>query len=210
MVSVGIRRLHMAALLSAIMGCSGRLPALKPPKFDPVAAARAAMEQYNSNQDGIIQGAELENSPGISFSLDRIDTNRDGGATEDEIGKMIQEKWLDPGDGVMRVKCNVTLNRQPLDGATITFEPEQFLGNLVHPARGETRGGFATMSVAKEHMPHANARGVAPGLYFVRISKTVNGEELIPARYNTETTLGVEVASRASYMPGAVHFNLRK
>ncbi len=210
MVSIGIRRTHMVAVLLMSIGCSGRLPALKPPKFDPVAAAQAAMEQYDTNQDGIIQGAELENAPGIRFSLDRIDTNRDDGTTVDELSKMIQEKWLDPGDGVMRIKCNVTLNRWPLDEATITFDPERFLGDLVHPAMGETRDGFAAMSVGQEHMPHANARGVARGLYLVRISKAVNGKELIPPRYNTETTLGVEVASRASYMPGVVHFNLRK
>lgn len=210
MYSLEMRRLYMATLCSMIIGCSGRLPALKPPKFDPVAAAKAAMEQYDANQDGIIGGAELKDAPGISFSLDRIDTDRDDGVTEEEMSRMIQEKWVDPGDGVMRVKCDVTLNRQPLDGATITFEPEPFLGDLVHPAQGETRDGFATMSVAKEHMPHANARGVAPGLYLVRISKMVNGKELIPARYNSETTLGVEVASRASYMPGAVRFSLRK
>ena len=34
------------------------------------------------------------------------------------------------------------------------------------------------------------------------------GQELIPARYNTQTTLGLEVALRARYKPGAARFVL--
>jgi hypothetical protein len=33
------------------------------------------------------------------------------------------------------------------------------------------------------------------GLYNVRISKIVGGKETIPSKYNTETTLGQEVAN---------------
>jgi len=167
------------------------------------------MEQYDTNQDGIIRDQELKHAPGIQFVILRIDADKDGGVSSSEISQMIQEKWIDPGDGVMRVKCDVIFRRRRLDGATITFEPEQFLGDLIYPAMGITRDGFATMSVAEEHMPHPNARGVAPGLYLVRISKLVDGEETIPAKYNTKTTLGVEVASRASYMPGAIEFELK-
>jgi hypothetical protein len=36
--------------------------------------------------------------------------------------------------------------------------------------------------------------GLALGLYRIRVSKMVDGKETIPARYNTETTLGQEVS----------------
>jgi hypothetical protein len=36
--------------------------------------------------------------------------------------------------------------------------------------------------------------GVHFGLYKVRISKLSNGQETLPARYNTETELGQEVS----------------
>ena len=204
--------LIVIALTAATVGCRYRLPALKPPKFDPEATAVAALEQYDTDSDGRISGGELKAAPSISFALDRIDSDGDDEVTTVELARMIQEKWIDAGGGVIRVKAVVTLNRRELDGATITFEPEDFLGNVIHAATGVTdANGFAAMSMAPEHMPHKNVRsGVAPGLYLVRISKMVDDRELIPAKYNTETTLGVEVAMRASYMPGHVQFDLTK
>ena len=200
------------AVLLLLGGCRYRLAALKPPKFDPEAAATAAMDQYDANSDGEIDTTELKAAPSISFSLDRIDTNDDGSVTADEISTMIDEKWIKAGAGVMRVSVKVFLNRRELDGATVTFDPESFLGDVIHPATGITDdNGFAHMSMAAEHMPHENVRsGVLPGLYLVRISKEVNGKELVPSKYNTETTLGVEVAARASYMPGSARFDLKK
>ena len=202
----------LATLVILVAGCRYQLPALKPPKFDKEAASAAAMEQYDSNADGKIDKTELKSAPGISFSLDRIDTNENGEVTADEISDMIQEKWIDSGGGIMRVAVEVTLRNKPLSGATVTFEPEAFLGDVIHPATGETdETGYAAMSMALEHMPDENNRsGCKPGLYLVRISKEVDGKEIVPKKYNTETTLGVEVATRASYMPGAAQFNLRK
>ena len=111
----------------------------------------------------------------------------------------------------MRVKVLVTMNRRPLPGASITFEPETFLADKLHPAFGTTDDNcFAAMTVKPEHQQHENARGVAPGLYLVKISLEEDGKERLPKKYNEETTLGVEVAARASYMPGHVEFKLRK
>ena len=90
----------------------------------------------------------------------------------------------------------------------MTFEPEQFMGGAVHPASGVTQGGSARIDVADEHRPDPNAHGVQNGHYLVRISYKRGDEELIPAKYNTETTLGCEVAKRAAYMPGPVVFAL--
>lgn len=195
-----------------VIGCSSRLPTLKPPKFDPESAAKSAMAQYDADNDGKVDKAELKSAPGLSAALDRIDENGDGAVEAVELSTMIQEKWLDAKGGIIIVGVKVFMNNRPLDGATVTFEPEEFLGGVVHPATGLTDAdGFTPMELAKEHRPHENVRaGVAPGLYLVRISKEVNGKELIPAKYNEETTLGVEVAVRASYMPGSAEFRLRK
>lgn len=204
--------LVLTLVLVATTGCRYRLPALKPPKFDPEAAASAAMEAYDTNADGRIDKTELESAPAIRFSLGRIDSDDDDEVTAEELSRMIQEKWIDAGGGVMRVGVIVKLNRRPVSGATVTFEPEDFLGDVIHAASGETDSdGYAPMSMSEEHMPHENVRsGVSPGLYLVRISKEVNGKELIPAKYNTETILGIEVATRASYMPGPAQFDLKK
>ena len=47
------------------------------------------------------------------------------------------------------------------------------------------------------------------GFYRVRISKQVNGKEAIPARYNTSTTLGIEVAPDAYRFRGPMSFALK-
>ncbi len=209
-----MRHLMLFVITSCLLitGCRYQLPALRPPAFDPDGAAAAAMAQYDTNSDGKVDKSELKSAPGLKFSLERIDTDGDGAITAEEISAMIQEKWVDAGAGIMLVGAKVVYRGRTIDGVKITFEPEEFLGDVLHPATGETdMDGFASMSMAKEHMPHDNVRaGVSPGLYLVRISKEVDGKELIPKKYNTETTLGVEVAARASYMPGSVVFELRK
>lgn len=197
-------------LVLLVVGCSNRPPALMPPDFDPEDVGVAAIKQYDTDGDGLVGGDELNDAPSLNFALDRLDQDQDNHISAAEVTQLIEEKWQQDGAGVIRIKCVVELNGTPLDGATVTFDPEEFLGEgIVHPASGVTRAGLATLSVATENLVHPNARGVAPGLYLVRISKIVNGEETIPARYNTATTLGVEVARRASYMPGSIDFELR-
>ena len=204
--------LSLVAALIVMSGCRYKLARVMPPAFDPDAAAEAAMQQYDANSDGQVDKSELKSAPGLNAVVDRIDENDDGSVTAEELSTMIQEKWIEDGAGVHLVGAKVLLNRRPLEGAVITFEPEEFLGDVVFTATGETDvDGFAAMSVAQENLPHKNIRaGVLPGLYIVRISKEVNGKEIVPKKYNTETTLGVEVASRAAYMPGSAVFELRK
>ena len=205
------RRACVVACLLLILGCSSRLPTLKPPKFDPESASAAAMEQYDENGDGKIDKDELKLAPGINSSKEEIDGNNDGAITADELATLIQERWLDAKGGIMRVAVEVSYRGRPLHGATITLEPEPFLADVLKGASGETDdNGYAPLAMAPEDMPHKNVRsGAAPGLYLVRISKEVDGEELLPAKYNTATTLGMEVAMRASYSPGPCVFKLK-
>ena len=50
--------------------------------------------------------------------------------------------------------------------------------------------------------------GIYVGLYRVRISKKVNGKETLPARYNTETELGREIATNIRDSRGNIMFHL--
>ncbi len=210
MRAVGLNLIAAYLMLVAVYGCSNRPPTLKPPKFDGEDAGIAAMKQYDTDGDGVVGGDELNHAPSLNFALDRLDEDQDDCISAAEVTRLIDDKWKQDAAGVIRIKCVVELDGKPLDGATVTFDPENFLGEgIVYPASGVTRAGLTTLSVATENLVHPNARGVAPGLYLVRISKVVDGEETIPARYNTATTLGVEVARRASYMPGSVNFELR-
>jgi hypothetical protein len=192
----------------AVVGCSGRPAAISPPDIDPDKLAAAAVEQYDQNGDAVIDGQELESAPSLRFSRERIDANRDGKILPDEIAQFAQQHWIDSPVGIVRVHCVVNFKGRPLDGATVTLEPENFMQGAVSPASGVTRGGTAALDVSDEARPHPNAHGAQTGLYLVRISKVVNGKETIPAKYNDQTVLGCEIARRASYMPGPIVFNL--
>jgi hypothetical protein len=111
---------------------------------------------------------------------------------------------------VINGTCKVTYKNRPLEGATVTFDPETFLGPSFQPCSGETdeRG---EAFVTRQADPDAIA-GIYLGFYRVRITKDKkNGEELLPAKYNTETTLGFEanndVPDDASY--SNIEFKLR-
>jgi hypothetical protein len=72
----------------------------------------------------------------------------------------------------------------------VTFTPEKCLGADYKPTSAVTdRRGNCSPPGDDPHYP-----GLHPGIYRVTISKIVGGRELLPARYNTATELGKEVA----------------
>jgi hypothetical protein len=100
------------------------------------------------------------------------------------------------GTGMTALRCTVTLDGRPLPGAKVVFEPEPFLGDEIKTAFSNTNEfGDAGPSIPPEDRPAPNLPGgINFGLYKVRITKDVNGKESLPAIYNTDTTLGYEVA----------------
>ena len=55
--------------------------------------------------------------------------------------------------------------------------------------------GTASPTIPKDQRPSADwPAGIQLGLFRVRISKKVDGVEKIPAKYNTDTTLGMQIA----------------
>ena len=68
--------------------------------------------------------------------------------------------------------------------------PERFMGPAVKPARATTDPG-GDFRLKTEGI---KLIGAQPGIFRIAISKKdESGNETIPARYNTETTLGVEL-----------------
>lgn len=193
------------AIVLLLVSCSGRPGRVAPPNY-ATHAGNAAIERYDANGDGAIAGEELEATPGLKASLQQVDGDGDGRLTAQEIDARIQS-WRDSRVAEMPVSCVVNLDGQPLAGAKVQFEPEPFLGAQVPPAVATTdEGGSASASMAEDALADPRYPGMACGWYRMRIT---GGNQTIPPRYNTETTLGCEVAVNAHWeSDGALLINL--
>ncbi len=180
--------------LVAIAGCSDGPP--PPPRFriDPQQAAREALKLYDTNGDDTLDAKELKASPPLRELLENLKV-RPGGHPDsltavDVAGRL--DEWLKAPATLMPGTATVYLDGKPLEGATVTFEPEPFLGPSYHSHQGQTDayGTFVLDPELKDFPGH-----IYVGLYRVRISKKVNGKETLPTRYNTATELGRELAT---------------
>jgi hypothetical protein len=159
--------------------------------------AARAIKQYDKNGDGALDAAELERCPGLKTLLkspgDKV--------TAEQIAERLS-KMMDARFPRMTVTCRVFLNEEPLEGAVVRLVPEQFMGDGYQPAVGTTNKNGTT--VVKAEGPNED---VLCGYYRIEVSKKNSaGGETVPARYNTSTTLGCEVAPD---MRGAVLVKLQ-
>jgi EF hand len=167
-------------------GCSGGVSV---PPVSPAAVGAQALAEYDKNGDGFLDAGELERCPALKQSFKALDQDGDGRLSAREIADRVQS-YLDSRVALTAVTCRVLLNNRPLEGVTVTFEPEKFMGPGVKPASGVTDStGAARLQAEGEGFPGAHF-----GFYRVRISKKDGaGQETIPARYNTQTILGREI-----------------
>lgn len=183
-----------AIALAFTVGCSGSPGALYPPRVNAASAAKAALRESDRDGDGKLSKQEWSASPVLAAVAKRYDTNGDSMLDVAEIRQGIEE-WQANAVGPRSVSFTVRLDGRPLPGATVRLVPASFFGPDVKEASDETGpngGGHLTM--APEDMPkHApKIPLVQPGLYRVEIRHPSRN---VPARYNTETTLGIEITS---------------
>lgn len=195
--------LPLLLMLPIAVGCSKHPAGPEGPEITAEGVGQRALEQLDKNGDGQLDKQELKASPGLQSALERFDTSGDGKLTADEISARVQV-WLDSGTTIMSGNTIVTMGGAPLDEAQITYEPEPFLGPAFKPGSGTTN----QQGVARMQGQDANFPGVYIGLYRVKISKQAGGNEMIPGRYNEETTLGVEIAEDFYPEDGMVRFDL--
>src|SRR5215207_10133479 len=193
--SMPTRLTFFLMFLATTISCRRGPARVKQPSIDASSAGKLAIEQYDTNQDGKVAGAELEKAPSLKAALPRLDTDGDGGVSADEVAARVNA-WKDMKTGMTSVRAHVTLDGQPLAGAQVIFEPEPFLGDQVKPATGTTNQfGDVAPVIAKEDRANPTLPGgVHFGLYKVRFSKEANGKETIPAKFNKDTIIGQEVS----------------
>ena len=176
--------------LLASLGCSAGGKRVAPPDFSPEDAAKQAMATYDKNGDGALDAKELEQCPPLKSALKSFDKNGDGRISTAELIERFNF-YKESEVGLNGISLQVMLDNQPLEGAQVTFVPEKFLGSGIKPATGVSDAqGVVDLSTEGEDVP-----GVHCGLFRVEVSKKgPGGKELLPARYNTRTVLGCEVA----------------
>lgn len=182
------------ATLLAI-GCSGQPARVKPPKLNASQAGKLAMQQYDSNGDGIVAGKELDEAITLKAALANLDENGDGGVSAEEVAKRV-ETWQESRASVMSFTCRVLRNGRPATNVKVLFEPETFLGDNLKPSSGVTNFAGETMpEVAAEDLPNDDyPAGTQMGLYKVRITNSDGSSSGIAAKYNKQTILAQEVA----------------
>ena len=191
----------------AVVGCGSKAPTAIQPMEVASDAGHRAIEKYDANKDGVLDYNELAKAPGLRSGLARIkklgtfrgpkpseSQLKDLKISADEIDARIKE-WKEHGSGRITVSCRVFRKKggakpQPIADAEVQFVPEDFLGPGLTTGTGTTdKGGVAGIAQPSRGGDDP-AIGVCPGFYSVKITK---GNE-IPAKYNTETTLGVEIS----------------
>ena len=170
-----------------VIGCT-KAP-VKAPSIDPANSAVLAIAEYDANDDGMIDKTEAKKS-----ALDPKkgwDSDGDGAISAEEIQTRL-EKYESMRPGLQSLACTVMFRGKELPDATVTFEPESFLGEAVTMGEGTTDSYGSTEiispDIAKED---PTLRGVRCGLYKVKIT---HPKLDIPKRYNEDTTLFFELS----------------
>ena len=202
-----MRYLSWIALVGLIAGCSSNPDRIVPPTIDAAQAGKDAITEYDKNGNGQLDGAELDSVPGIKAALAKVDKDSDKQVSAEEITQRINV-WKEDQTGIMSLSCRVILDGKPLEGADIVFVPEKFLGPHLKLAKGKTGpGGTAMCTINDPDLAAKRLQGAQCGFYRVEIS---GGPKSIPAKYNTSTTIGEEVAPDADWVKsGSLVFELK-
>jgi hypothetical protein len=187
----GVHLVVLVALLALVSGGCGSLttPEVKAPKVDAQSAAAEAIRLYDKDQDANLNEAELAACPAITIA--RYDANRDRRVSQEEIAQRLQQIYA-AGIGVMEVHGSVTRGGRPLEGATVKFVPEPFLGDAIQPASGTTdASGAVNPTIPVDQLPQ-NLRGVSlmqAGLYRVEIEHpSLSGAANKPLGFEVDPT----------------------
>jgi EF hand len=197
------RLLATLLLIVAPLACGPRdEKRMEQPALSPEAVARQALDEYDTNKDGVLSGEELDRCAALKNSMEWLDTNKDGKLSAEEIAERIRF-YQESKVALLTVVCQVTLDDKPLPGATLTFVPEKFMGPALKPASG------VSDAYGKARLSGPEPSGVSPGFYKVEVSlKDTAGKETLPARYNSQTVLGQEVGPGMASLKGTLKLTL--
>jgi hypothetical protein len=137
-------------------------------QLDPDSVGRRALELYDSDKNGRIDATELKQSPALASAMDRVDKDKDGAVSADEIAERIRQ--LQEQSDLVPLSLTVERDRAPVSGATVVFEPDEFLGEGHVTFQGVSdASGAVSLASQAEDLP-----GLPLGFYRVRVSGPVD------------------------------------
>jgi len=165
-------------LATAVSGCGPSQPARIPaPALDPAAVATAAAAN-----------GDLDKLPAIAFARSALDADKDKKVSQSELVKWLEEV-RDSKVAITSVAVQVLHKGKPLSGAEIRLVPEACMAGGIKEASGTTdQSGMSMVTI-----PGSEFAGVNCGLYRVEITGNGNDGKPLPAKYNSQSTLGVAV-----------------
>jgi len=197
------RSLAMAVFVALVAGGCGGPARVPVPRYDADGMAKAAMAEYDKNGDGKLDEKELEASPALKNALNNINAagERKSFLTEEDIAERLR-LFKQANVGLRGVRCSVTRGNELVQGVTVTYVPEAFMGGVV-------KAGTAVsdkMGIAAPRVEGEDVDGVSLGFYKIELSlKDSSGKETLPAKYNTSTVFGQEVHHRRGLLPVIVN-----
>lgn len=179
------------ALALTAMGC-GRRMAVEPTILElpsPSDATAQALTKYDRNGDRSLSHEELAACPGLLSAVKTIDADGNNAISSDELQNRIAQ-IVDRNVRFLVLPCRLEIDGKPTGAAEVRFEPESFFGAMNKPAVATTGAdGRAFPKTEGEPVP-----GIYPGYYRVRVSrKDAAGRETLPAKFNTDSQVGVEI-----------------
>lgn len=176
------------ALISSV-GCFGAKESVGAPELDAPKMTDDAMALCDADGDGFITSTEVKASPALKFAMDDIDLDGDGKLSRDELKERF-DIYVTTATGLKSVSLFVrrgSKNGDGLVGATVRLVPEPFMADYIEEAEGEVIDPSNGMVEIMTLPPNP---GVRVGMYRVEIE---SDDMKVKAKYNTETTLGIEV-----------------
>ena len=184
------------------LGCSGpKHPEIQ--VFNAVEVTERAMNHLDDDGDGKLSKAELKECPGLFRSRKLIDQDNDNAISSTELQARLQA-YLDEQLAIVDRPIHIQRGGRQLTGATVELLPEGFMADIIEPASGTTdeRGIVRPSIELDEEIRGVGTRGYRSGVYRVKVSKKdSSGKELLPKKYNKETTLGIEVKQEEHFEP---------
>ena len=203
--SLALLRLS-SILLVALIGC-GSAPTGGISALDPELAAQAAIDEFDRNQDGVLSKPELNGCRGILSAWNRFDTDRSNDISLAEVAARITTIQSLPRTN-MFASCQIFMDGKPLPDAVIRLQPAEYQLGAVRPAIGKTAvNGSCVLLFDDESQTEAERAnlGIDSGIYRVEIT---HASLAIPAKYNSQSELGIELALDAGRNAEVVTFQL--